>query len=90
MYGHSGSWDFLITFFNFYLFFCCCGWGGGGGRGGLGSGLDGMYGYFCSSMMHITCNLVTRVLRLFGQRVGARRDSGEFEKNLNFLIGCSV
>ena len=26
-------------------------------------------------------NLVPRVLRLFAQRVGARRDSGEFEKN---------
>ena len=25
-------------------------------------------------------NRVPRVLRLFGQRVGARRDSGEFEK----------
>ena len=25
-------------------------------------------------------NLVSRVLRLFGQRVGGRRDAGEFEK----------
>ena len=28
--------------------------------------------------------------RLFGQQVGFRRDCGEFEKNLNFLIGCLV
>ena len=27
----------------------------------------------------LNCNLLPRVLRLFGQRVGARRDSGELE-----------
>ena len=37
----------------------------------------------------VCINLIPRVPRLFGQWVGARRDSGEFEKNLNFLIGCS-
>ena len=29
---------------------------------------------------YVVLNLVPRVPRLFGQRVGARRDSGEFEK----------
>ena len=33
-------------------------------------------------------NLVARVFRLFGQRLVAGRDSGEFKKKLNFLIGC--
>ena len=37
-----------------------------------------------------TLNLVPRVLRLFGQRVGARGDSGELEFYLNVLIGYSV
>ena len=32
-------------------------------------------------------NLVPRVLWLFGQRAGASRDAGEFEKKF-FLIGC--
>ena len=35
-------------------------------------------------------NLVLIVLWLFGQRVVARRDSGELEFYLNFLIGCPV
>ena len=30
------------------------------------------------------------LLRLFGQQVGARRDSGLVEKDLNFLIGCPI
>ena len=34
-------------------------------------------------------NLVPRVLTLFGQRLVARRDSGEFKK-FNFLIGCPI
>ena len=36
-----------------------------------------------------TTNLVPRVLRLFGQRLVTRRDSGEFEK-VFFGIACSV
>ena len=35
-------------------------------------------------------NLEPRVLRLFGQQLVARRDSGELEFCLNFLIGWSV
>ena len=37
---------------------------------------------------HSETNLVPRALRLFGQWMGARRDSGELEVYLNFLIGC--
>ena len=40
--------------------------------------------------MSVSISYSESSLRLFGQRMGARRDSGEFEKNLNFLIGCSV
>ena len=36
--------------------------------------------YFLDKLCRNSCNLVPRVLRLFGQRVGATRDSGEFEK----------
>ena len=36
----------------------------------------------------LSSNFVPRVLRFFGQRVVARRDSGIIEKNWNFLIGC--
>ena len=36
-------------------------------------------------------NLVPTVLRLFSQRVGARRDSGGLEKKFKLsLMGCSV
>ena len=35
-------------------------------------------------------NLVPRVLRLFGQPMGARRDFGGLEFYLIFLIGCPV
>ena len=35
-------------------------------------------------------NLVPRVLWLFGQQVGARRDSGELEKKFYLFIGCPV
>ena len=42
--------------------------------------------FFCG----VVSNLVPRVLRLFGQWMGARKDSGELEFNLNFLIGCPV
>ena len=32
------------------------------------------------------CNLAPRVLRLFGQRVGARRDSGELNYNFFYRL----
>ena len=36
--------------------------------------------FFFFNDLRVLSNLVPRVLRLFGQREGARRDSGKFEK----------
>ena len=38
----------------------------------------------------IACANRTQSPQAFGQRMGARRDSGELEFYLNFLIGCHV
>ena len=44
----------------------------------------------CNFLFIYLFNLEPRVLWLFGQRVGARRDSNlRIGKNINFLIGCS-
>ena len=42
-----------------------------------------------STLFILIVNLISRVPRLLGQWVVARKDSGVMEKKYDFLIGCS-